>query len=101
MKQTCMLQSNRHATSWSDFAAFGRSPHLTREFAPVSTARGGVESLHLLHLLLPHPAQSTRGDVKVRQLLSQHREQLALLYFHCRKEQRSNESVFKESPQRV
>lgn len=41
-----------------------------------------MEPVHLLHLLLPHLPQGVGGDVKMWQLLQEHREELILLYFH-------------------
>jgi len=49
--------------------------------------RQRMESVHLLHLLLPHPTEGMRGDVKVRQLLPEHREELILLHFHWREKE--------------
>lgn len=58
--------------------------YLAGEFAAPLAVRGrqGVEPVHLLHLLLPHPAQGVGGDVKVGQLLKEHRKEVILLHLH-------------------
>lgn len=43
-----------------------------------------MESVYLLHLLVPHPTQGVGGDVKVGQLLQEHREEVILLHLHWR-----------------
>lgn len=69
--------------------------YLDGEFAATLATRGrqGVESVHLLHLLLPHPTQGVGGDVKVGQFLQEDREELILLHLHWRERGGANQNV--------
>lgn len=60
------------------------SPYLPGEFAATLGQRHGVKSVHLLHLLLPHPLQGVGGNVKVRQLVQEQREELIFPDLHWR-----------------
>lgn len=63
-----------------------RSAYLSGELALAVGRRGGVESVHLPHLLLPHPAQGVRGDVEVGQLLEEDGEKVIVSHLDWREE---------------